>query len=223
MASCVTDGFSLVAILGLVLHPRTWAGRAACTFCGLIACLDDSVQYLLLTGADQIAGAIDAVDVDPGAVAASHGRQGGTAAHCRRSDVPAIGDTSHRVVFKVHAMSATAWLATLFPADLAFMAPDPGFPVTAAYRQRVAGLRAARPAAAYVLMDIGGARAEPAQLEAARAFAVHLWAGARRRQLCRQTCVARTPRLLLSTMPGTGARAVIPVFGSRGDAGASAL
>lgn len=87
-----------------------------------------------------------------------------------RAEAPALADTRHTIVFTVQAMPATGWLAAAFPADLAFVALDPGFPITAGYRQRVASLRAARPAGAYVLTEVAGAEAEPARLEAARAL-----------------------------------------------------
>jgi hypothetical protein len=85
-----------------------------------------------------------------------------------RAEVPVIADPAHSIVFSVNAMPASGWLATFFPAELAFASLAPGFPVTAGYRARVASMLATRKNGAHVLVEVTGAQAETGPVEAAR-------------------------------------------------------
>lgn len=87
-----------------------------------------------------------------------------------RVDVPAIADPAHSIIVTVESASATGWLATQFPATLAFAALDPGFATAPAWHARFAGMLAARPAARWVLTEISGAQAQPERLVAASAL-----------------------------------------------------
>jgi hypothetical protein len=87
-----------------------------------------------------------------------------------RADVPVIADPARSIVLTVDGTAAHGWLVTQFPANLAFAALDPGYPVTPAWQQRVADLLATRPAARYVLTDLAGANAEPDRVARAAAL-----------------------------------------------------
>lgn len=89
-------------------------------------------------------------------IAASfHAQSWGRAGWARetwRAEVPVIADPEQSMVLTVHADPPMGWLATLFPARLAFAALGSNFPESEGYRARVAAMIAERSGPLYVML-----------------------------------------------------------------------
>lgn len=72
------------------------------------------------------------------------------------AEVPAFVHPEQSLVFTVHYSYPMGWLATLFPARLAFVGLGSNFPESAAYRQRVAAMIAARTGPFYAIFHHSG-------------------------------------------------------------------
>ena len=96
----------------------------------------------------------------PSLHAPSWGRVG-WAREVYRAEVPRIAEPQQSMVFTVHADPPMGWLATLFPADLAFAALGSGFPESDAFRQRLADMVAARKGPLYLMVKGERALSDP--------------------------------------------------------------
>lgn len=69
-----------------------------------------------------------------------------------RAEVPALAAPRDNLVFTVHGDPPMSWLIPFFPGELAFVSLGSGFPESAAYRERVAAMLAARRGPYYVML-----------------------------------------------------------------------
>ncbi len=72
-------------------------------------------------------------------------------------DIPAFKDPAQSIVFTAYYDTPLAWVIPLFPKDLAFVGLASNFPESAAYRQRIAAMVAARKGPFYVIFHNSGA------------------------------------------------------------------
>lgn len=81
---------------------------------------------------------------------------------------PVIANPAQSMVFTVHGDPPMGWMATLFPARLAFVALGSGFPESDAFKARVAGMIKARSGPLYVLVQAARGSADPQAAQADR-------------------------------------------------------
>jgi len=82
------------------------------------------------------------------------------------AEAQAIDDPAHSIIFTTHVDPPMGWIATFYPANVAFVSLASGFE-SAGYVQRLEAMKAGRHAAMYVMLSDSGATVEP-RMEAER-------------------------------------------------------